>query len=979
LKLKVADPELAALPWENLLKPLAPYEAVVRDSSVLPRAEGLPFTLPFRILQSDPLPGLDIGTIVSGVFGGHPREAVDQAIVTAQAVIIGGNLSPDPGWPTVDVLHIGSYRELVPQNAVSTARPEEPYTLGWLARFVHRYQTRLVMIDCNDEAAATSARRLGAAMIARGGPAVLVTKLAATEATNFYERFYAQLIHDFPLDSILVSSAYDLSTLPVLFVGAGREESLRASSVALRLFELGQDLVPGGPIPPIYLQTSNEARGPILEEIEKLEEAWPSTAFEFHESDGLIPLAGTLSRIRSTWQRSPQSPAPQSPPESRYVNSSLWQEAASSGKLEKLDPWKPVFHHQLYQLGIQVGPFDEVVPTARAQALIEEVFNWTPAMKGVWVEVGVSGLDFEVIGDPVQVLWLPREGPSEMIYFGVIPRSGTTPVLRFCLYYHNNVIQSFRLAAKTVDSNSRNLAKALDISIDEVGYAGYKARLEYSLLDDLAAVAGKPDRTVSIVANDIDGRPAITVKGADLFAVRIDNNLPKYVANVRKALVDISRQPVDGADEVDWPYRFQGASDIMRNKSTPKILEEALPVLAEPGWELYLQVIGAEQRSALDSALEPDRRTIHVAHVLRESVIPWGAVYGRKYDGRKQYDDNGKPVARGVCLAALPQEDGSLPANKCGALPNCLLHPDQVQKRQGAGERALLAETVVCPLHFWGFKHIIEIPPQQVEGSRRSGQSQRDRIRSGATTQMAAGINAKLPLAKDHQEELDAITAKPELAAAWTARESQRDRVLTKLKDTCLDIIYLYCHARGGQSDPGIDPPCLEFQEATETEPGKITSGDLEYDQLWTHGPLVFLNGCGTVGCSPDALSPFIKALVDDRGASGIIGTEIPVWEQLASEFARRFLEGFLKGLPAGDILLDVRRALLAQCNPLGLVYTLYAAAQLQLERNLSVPAQQIPGENAPPPGPSGVQTIEGKVYIGGLFIADVHRAKPPK
>jgi hypothetical protein len=96
----------------------------------------------------------------------------------------------------------------------------------------------------------------------------------------------------------------------------------------------------------------------------------------------------------------------------------------------------------------------------------------------------------------------------------------------------------------------------------------------------------------------------------------------------------------------------------------------------------------------------------------------------------------------------------------------------------------------------------------------------------------------------------------------------------------------------------------------------------------------VFLNGCGTLGFSPDALSPFIQKLVEDLGAAGVIGTEITVWEELATEVAQLFLEKFLdpECAGAGDALLDVRRSLLAKKNPLGLVYTLYAPAHLKLK-----------------------------------------------
>ena len=52
---------------------------------------------------------------------------------------------------------------------------------------------------------------------------------------------------------------------------------------------------------------------------------------------------------------------------------------------------------------------------------------------------------------------------------------------------------------------------------------------------------------------------------------------------------------------------------------------------------------------------------------------------------------------------------------------------------------------------------------------------------------------------------------------------------------------------------------------------------------------------------------------------------------QVETETALLFLEKFLAGETAGDAMLDTRRILLAQNNPLGLVYTLYAAAHLKL------------------------------------------------
>lgn len=72
--------------------------------------------------------------------------------------------------------------------------------------------------------------------------------------------------------------------------------------------------------------------------------------------------------------------------------------------------------------------------------------------------------------------------------------------------------------------------------------------------------------------------------------------------------------------------------------------------------------------------------------------------------------------------------------------------------------------------------------------------------------------------------------------------------------------------------------------------------------------------------------------LVDGRGAAGVLDTEIPVPEVPAGEVACAFISRFVMGTPAGKALLETRWDLLAKKNPLGLVYTLYAPAELALD-----------------------------------------------
>lgn len=66
----------------------------------------------------------------------------------------------------------------------------------------------------------------------------------------------------------------------------------------------------------------------------------------------------------------------------------------------------------------------------------------------------------------------------------------------------------------------------------------------------------------------------------------------------------------------------------------------------------------------------------------------------------------------------------------------------------------------------------------------------------------------------------------------------------------------------------------MEFHNEQEAKAEVIYSEDLTpptamiEQTMWVHAPLVLLNGCGTVGFSPDALSPFITKFVNDQGVA---------------------------------------------------------------------------------------------------------------
>jgi hypothetical protein len=239
-----------------------------------------------------------------------------------------------------------------------------------------------------------------------------------------------------------------------------------------------------------------------------------------------------------------------------------------------------------------------------------------------------------------------------------------------------------------------------------------------------------------------------------------------------------------------------------------------------------------------------------------------------------------------------------------------------------------LPETVACPLQFWGFRHLIEIPAQQATPSGAPPPDQQDWISAEKPVNAVAGFHLGLRLVDEHRKKLEDLFTAP---LASLRSQSDRDTVLALLDDETIDLAYFYCHARGGEVEGKRLDEILELQEAPSAQPGQIAPGDFGPVE-WKHKPLVIINGCHTAGFSPRALSPFVRVFMG-RKASGVIGTEIDVWEPFASEFARLFLKAFLGGASAGEAMRQARLQMLSINNPLGLVYTLFAGAQLRLKK----------------------------------------------
>jgi hypothetical protein len=960
ITLDIRDRAQQAQSWESVfaqfvrrfrLRPSGrPPIVIMRVSPVRARSSNIPFTLPLRMIEVNASGRGNIQLAASKVF--HHRSLQKYAAALRIASVnwkSWNSLALPEDWPTAEVLHFNSLPRF-PRGQMLSGDAATPGTLGWLVEKLIAWQVRLLVVQCKPGRELENLRQFASAILARGGPAVLVEAFqSAAKRRHFYDVFYEQLIHDFPLDAMWQLAFFSRPGRDFdasLFVGGGRAEQLRPSNVALGLAQFGakrnlerrnvtltKTFVRRAPV-----RRRQEIHTNLEKGLKKINLDWKGYVFEFRERGALLPLSDRLTNLRTNLagpmaaseillasvpgrhkSAGPKRPSP------RYVNSSFWEED-NARELRQIDQKDGQFAvDKLYQLGIQVGPKSLSVITVNETALVEEVFKWKPEMKGVWIEIGVSGIDFDVVGDPVQRVWLPAPGvgPTDTVYFAVIPRKSGVNRLRFSLYYEQNVIQSFRIGAiagPQIKKRRAAFTEALEIPAKLSADVAYLPVLEFSLTPSIDSFAARPSnakRSVAIVANELGGESVVTVKNASSFGVNVDKLIPHQVASLHRELLEISN-----LDQPKPRYPF-----TLLNEGNQTGLESALRTLAERGAMLFVKLIDSNIWDDIRRELEQPDQTIQVAQILRDKVIPWSFVYGRALEPRPgDRDKTGKLTNIPVCLAPLPDANGKLPVSKCGSSPACVLKQNQ----------ALKPENVVCPLEFWGFKHVVEIPPKQVNTKTQSQTPATSKPTAIETTikvkgnaRVVAGVNGTLGSESGHFGALAKLQTKFPIDAF--KQQYTFTNLRTELTKPPVHIAYFFCHAEGG---PTTDSRIV-LQEPKTNLPEFVLW--YQFSQLggkkkWNPPALVFMNACQSVNFSPEALSPFLQSFVDDLGASGLIGTEIAVWDVFAAEVGGLFLESFLNGDPAGMSLLKARRVLLSKKNPLGLVYTLFASADLHLE-----------------------------------------------
>lgn len=301
-------------------------------------------------------------------------------------------------------------------------------------------------------------------------------------------------------------------------------------------------------------------------------------------------------------------------------------------------------------------------------------------------------------------------------------------------------------------------------------------------------------------------------------------------------------------------------------------------------------------------------------------------------------------------------DDDNCAAGQVGAMIQALdQSPDQViQISYGTGSEGFVFPWAILRAptprdvpptweDFWGLRHVVE---QVMKPPRPDGLDVAPikvvTIQDPNFEQSAPHFAALKKIATDHGVDLGASL-------------DSVDDVLDALEDPKpAHLFYFFCH--GYAPDPSLLPRPMQEALSKANEPwaigvgdrpdeaaisfggGRLTEDDLaSLDDFGQRRPVFFLNMCQSVEAAPGRSDGLLRRLIN-REAAAVIGTECEMTAAFASRFAETVLSSLWDGCGLGRAVLEARRHFVASGNPLGLAYSSYGRADIQLATTIPLP-----------------------------------------
>lgn len=585
--------------------------------------------------------------------------------------------------------------------------------------------------------------------------------------------------------------------------------------------------------------------------------------------------------------------SPESAPvEQRYLNSYFSPFNQPGAML----PDRPLVARQAYGLTVEVSPERKGIERTNVpfpDAAVAQAFDPSDQLA---LTVIVASQDFE-IDAPNQkssnpkTLILPRQGAADPVFFKVRPKlpdaaSMGRGAIQIDIFYRGYLLQSKLLESAIVPSADAVPATSSPFQVSAVTFT----TIDRFSQETLALL---PERILTIIAANHEPTSSISFRFLD----RTQGG--RELATYSEGLYRDSLNSV--IQEIRTLLGHLAAESYCDNiEGDLTLLNHGLHRLADLGRSLYRQILykdsqatssaGKTDRTALLQAALKAGTVIQVNSVLGWVTIPWAVLYERPLRLTDQTQ---------VCDRFQNHDDCS----------DCPFQTDA---------------TRVCPHAFWGYRYSIE----QLPGQRSANLNQSSAIIRQIDNNQPLSVNLNVwrdfDRWRDHCSKLQQMGT-VEMHIAETLADLD---AIWQAQGPALDLVYFYCH--GGTEG---SRPYLRLSD------GRINSNYLESFNLnWSHHPLVLLNGCATGDYSP---ASYISLIDDFRRAQacGVVGTECPVSENFAETYATELLKRLFRGEPIGQAMLAIRRYFMQQfLNPMGLVYSLYAADEICLLRAVARP-----------------------------------------
>lgn len=492
------------------------------------------------------------------------------------------------------------------------------------------------------------------------------------------------------------------------------------------------------------------------------------------------------------------------------------------------------------------------------------------------------------------------------LFFSV--RTPATPGLARlrCNVYCQGVLLESRLVQAVVGpADDVTATPALQATVDYT----LSRSLDALMLRDLS-----PHRLCVLMNDNGDGTHGLrlySTHGVEL--MKRDTRLSEFEL---QGLIDVTRRSlrrVAWGDETDWTddKRYRYADD---RRDMPRLIAD-LARLAVAGYRVYTRLVyslAGSERATLERLL---RESASVQIAARESAtayVPAALIYDC------HWDTNAFPISTTqyrMCSTFETWLLSAAPVDECPCLHGSC--PTRIESEAIRADRSrLMAELgpVICPSGFWGFRHAMGFP-LSVGDTDDAPLT----ISVRGAPSLTAGIWKDFDAWPNHEQWLRANGRQLDVAAS-------RQDLLRLLRADRPHVVYFFCH--GGVAADGS--PCLFVGGPDDSG---ITPDNLESNGIiWeSPQPLVFINGCKTTALEPRLAFEFVSSFVRELRAAGVIGTEITVFEHLASNFGEALLDAFFRGIPIGEAVRQARLDLLAKGNPLGLVYIPFVIASLKM------------------------------------------------